>query len=288
MYHHDIQYYCKGRPPLYYAIDFGLPFLIKALLPEKDQVDTLHNGIAALHETARCGDLYTALTLLDFGASVELKSSSRAKSMTALHFAAEWGHAPMIQLLLDRGASPHAQSRSLSTPFYRAARSGSLEALRLLHLAGSDINAKTWDNWTALFEAVAYGIIPIASQLLAWGADPTIVTDSDESALMIISAMRNSDRNIFKSHKDIMLNLDAECDQDIDTKKIRENREAVVLQEIQRLQTQSETSERKTGGVFFKYLCGLKPAHWRFELLENDTRSGIERDVSRRAHGDVE
>jgi ankyrin repeat protein len=136
-----------------------------------------------------------------------------------MHFAAEWGHAPMIQLLLDRGASPHAQSQSLSTSFYRAARSGSLEALRLLHLAGSDINAKTGDNWTALFEAVARGIIPVASQLLAWRADPTIVTDSDESALMIISAARNNDRNIFKSHKDIMLNLDAECDQDIDAQK---------------------------------------------------------------------
>jgi hypothetical protein len=191
-------------------------------------------------------------------------------------------------LLLDRGASPNAQSLSQSTPFYRAARSGSLEALRLLYLAGSDINAKTWDNWTALFEAVARGLIHIASQLLEWGADPTIVTSSGESALMFISAARNDDRTISQSPEDIALDLGGQPDLRPDSKEDRTKREAITLQEIQRLQAQAQASANMTGDTFYEYLRDIDPQYGRLERIENDTRPGIERDLSRLTFEDVE
>jgi ankyrin repeat protein len=275
MYHHDVQRYCRGRPPLHYAIDFGIPFLIKALIPGTSQVDTLYNGMAALHEAARCGDLDTCVTLLNLGASQERKSGPNAKYMTALHFAAEGGHSPVIQLLLAKGASPHAQSSSQSTPFYRAARSGSLEALRILYSAGSDIDAKTWDDWTALFEAVARGLVHIASQLLEWGADPTITTHAGVSALMLISVARHRDQTLHSSSEDIMVNTGSQPD----LQPNYEEREVITLQEIRKLQAQVLASTNKTGNSFYEYLANLDQRYWRPERMKNETMPSVEQNV---------
>lgn len=265
MYHHDIQQYYHGRPPLHYAIDFGIPFLIKALIPNTSQLDTLHNGMAALHEAARCGDLDTCVMLLNLGASLERESGPNAKHMTALHFAAEGGHPPVIQMLLAKGASPHTQSSSQSTPFYRAARSGSLEALKILYSAGSDINAKTWDNWTALFEAVARGFVHIASQLLEWGADPTITTHAGKSALMLISAARHRGHMLHSLHEDIVLNLEGQPDSQPNS----ENSEAITLQEIQKLQARILASRENIGNSFYEYLANLNQRCWQPDRMEN-------------------
>jgi ankyrin repeat protein len=125
---------------LFYAIEFKIDNLVP-LLPTKENIDLRQYGQTALHVAARCGAINTAKELLTRGACIELKSSDNMQSLTALHYAAEGGHAEMIKLLLSHGASPHARSGSQSTPFYRAARSGSIEALKALYHAGSDINA---------------------------------------------------------------------------------------------------------------------------------------------------
>ena len=41
MYHHDAEYYCPGRPPLHYATEFGIEFLVTSLLRQGNQVDDL-------------------------------------------------------------------------------------------------------------------------------------------------------------------------------------------------------------------------------------------------------
>src|SRR5205085_1366110 len=81
-----------------------------------------------------------------------------------------------ITALLNADASPHARSHSGSTPFYRATRSGSVEALNLLYNAGSDINATTWNNWTPICEAIAHRHYESVSLLIQWGANICIRT----------------------------------------------------------------------------------------------------------------
>jgi hypothetical protein len=279
MYHHDIQHYCLGRPPLHYAIGFKIPSLIELLLPKGHEVDTLHHGMAALHEAAKWGDIATCTTLLDQGASFKLKSSPETRSMTALHFAAEGGHSAVIQMLLARGADPHVLSRSQATPFYRAARSGSLDALRILYAAGSDINARTWDNWTPLFEAVAGGQVHIANQLLEWGADPTITTLLGENVLMLISTAMDNDHSSGESHNDMIVDIDTEPESPSGTQEAKIEREDMILLEIQKLQ--AETSANSTGETFNKYLVNIVPGYFKWHSIEFDTRPGIERDKSR-------
>jgi len=195
MYHHDIVFCCLERPPLYYAIEFKIPELVSCLLPLPEAVDSLFNGTSALYVAARCGALESARTLIERGASIDLKSSVQAKQMTALHFAAEGGHAKVVKLFLANGASIHATTESESTPFYRAARSGSLKTLKVLYEAGSDLNAFTWDRFTPLFESVVHRRKNIAAQLLQWGADPTIARQNGQTALRLY-AMRGIGRSV--------------------------------------------------------------------------------------------
>lgn len=289
MYHHDIQHYCDGRPPLHYAIEFGLHSITRTLLPRKENFDDLYNGISALHQAAKCGDITTCTTLLDQGASLELKSDSNYKSMTALHFAAEGGHTAVIKLLLARDASPHARSSSQSTPFYRAVRSGSLKAVKILYSAESDIDARTWDDWTPLFEAVARGLVQIANQLLVWGADPTITTYGGESVLTIIARTKGDAYPNQSLSINTKLDASVESDAGSALPGASTDRETATLQEIQRLQAQVRTrnSTEKTDDIFNEYLINDELGYWRLDRIETDTRPGIERDKSRLRREDV-
>jgi len=115
--------------------------------------------------------------------------------MTTLHFAAEEGHHKVMQLLLSNGASPNSRNESGSKPMFRAARSGSLQAMKVLRDARADINAHK-AGFTPLFEAVAHCCPRVACQLLHWGADPTILNSSNESTLSLLQTARNGFSNV--------------------------------------------------------------------------------------------
>lgn len=264
MFHHDIKWYCEGRPPLFYAIQFQIDSLVKLLLLSYGDLNSISptcGHLAPLHVAARYGALNITEELLRRGASVNLKSGSETKSMTPLHFASEGGHAEEIKLLLKYGASVHERSGSESTPFYRAARSGSLKSLKILYSAGSDIDARTWDNFTPLFEAVAHGRIRIASQLLEWGADPTIVNGMGESALKVLARDRN-------------MRLRAKPPGPVTTDDI--------LREITDMRAQ-----RNDIASFADYLNALKGQYIYITEVDYDSRPGIERERDFRDSNDV-
>ena len=262
MYHHDVIWYCHGRPAVFYAIEFKIDCLVKILLPSDANLNRIPDSgnwpQTPLHVAARCGALSIVQDLMKRGADLQLKSGDAARGMTALHFAAEGGHVDVIKFLLESGASPHSRSNSESTPFYRAARSGSLKALRVLYDAGSDINALTWDNFTPLFEAVAHGRPRTASQLLDWGADPTVITRGGESTLKLLKRARN----IKAEERGIPLITEDD-----------------VLNDIKRI--------RAAGGGFAYYLKDLKPQYVLAMSINLDTRPGNERDRDYRWSRDV-
>lgn len=264
MFHHDISWYCQGRPPLFYAIQFQIDSLVRLLLQSYGDLNSIsptRGHLAPLHVAARYGALNITEELLRRGASVDLKSDSETKSMGALHFASEGGHAEEIKLLLKYGASVNQKSHSESTPFYRAARSGSLKSLKILYAAGSDINARTWDNFTPLFEAVAHGRIKTASQLLEWGADPTIVNGMGESALKVLAR----DRNI----------------------RLQAQRHGIVTEQDILHEIADIRAQGKQAGGFADYLSSLKPQYIYLTEVDYDARPGIERERDFRDPNDV-
>ncbi|MCC6395119.1 MAG: ankyrin repeat domain-containing protein, partial [Bryobacterales bacterium] len=92
--------------------------------------------------------------LLDHGAKVNVVS--KATGRTPLLIAAgRPGAAPVVRLLLEKGADPKARDRNEETALMRAVYSNESGIFRLLLDRGVDVNAKSRSNYTALMEAVS-------------------------------------------------------------------------------------------------------------------------------------
>jgi ankyrin repeat protein len=78
----------------------------------------------------------------------------------------------MVDLLLRSGANPAKAHPEGETPLLAAARSGSVDTVRLLLARGVDVNhAETFQNTTALMWAAAEGHIDVVDLLIEAGAD---------------------------------------------------------------------------------------------------------------------
>lgn len=182
IYHDQIDVSHFPKDPLHYvehSLDFSFynVLLLKALMPDF----LCSQGYSRLHTAAISGKEHDARIIL--GARPELLETMSPSGLTALHFAAMYGHAGIVELLLKRGASINARNQSGSTPFYHAARSGCVRAMELLYQAGSEVNPRTWDDWTPIFEAVENEHIFATEWLVQHGADLNHIGVSHLTAL---------------------------------------------------------------------------------------------------------
>lgn len=90
---------------------------------------------------------------------------------TALHLAAQHGHAEIAEILLRGGVNRDARTKLERTALHLAAQSGSLPVVESLLIHGSDINARDMLKMTPLHWAVDRRHIDIVRRLLVGGAD---------------------------------------------------------------------------------------------------------------------
>jgi ankyrin repeat protein len=125
--------------------------------------------------------------LLDAGASVD----APANDGTPLMLAAENGSAPVVKLLLGKGADPnkardrHGHTALMSASFRRP------EIASILLAAGADVNARGKSGTTALMLAAEGDQAPIARMLLDAGAQLEARDQRGRTALMV-AAMSGS------------------------------------------------------------------------------------------------
>ena len=86
---------------------------------------------SARRRAATLGQLARVQELLDEGANVDSRCLNTEK--TALHSAAEFGHAKVVKLLLQRGADLGATDRDGKTPLHLAGDTGQIGAFLVLH-----------------------------------------------------------------------------------------------------------------------------------------------------------
>ncbi|KAF2187609.1 hypothetical protein K469DRAFT_685510 [Zopfia rhizophila CBS 207.26] len=98
------------------------------------------------------------------GASIDVATYER--ELMALHLATEFGRQETFDFLLGAGANPPARSASRTTPFDRVTQDSSLHTLCRPKACGSDVDARTWDGWTPLMEAVEEGRENVVDLLL--------------------------------------------------------------------------------------------------------------------------
>ena len=170
--------------PFFYTVLFGLDDCFSLLENQYDVNLTFRGGWTPLTVAAASGSFSVAEKLVEAGADVNKAADMDERNgLTPLHIAAELGLENLVTLFLAHGASVTSLTKTMTTPFYRAARGGSLEVLKLLHDAGSDVNAPSWDEWTPLMEAAGRSNRDAVDLMLSWGADPEFRNNLGESAI---------------------------------------------------------------------------------------------------------
>ena len=173
-------------------------------------------GMTALLFAARQGKLDAARALLDGGADID---QAGADTTSPLLIAVVNGHYDLAALLIERGANPNIADANGRTPLYAAidlrnvqwSQAPAPELPQAAHLAlitklldaGADPDVVmtgqvghrgSFDmRWTDLKGGTAFsraawnGDIEVMRLLLAHGADPKVVTDKGETALLLLA-----------------------------------------------------------------------------------------------------
>ena len=209
-----------GATPLHLACVNRNGAMVQRLLKAGgDPNATLERGATVLMECARSGDVTSVRALLANGASVN--DNEPLHHQTALMWAAAQQHPQVVEALIEAGADINARSRTYtqivvgestqragreelnyvtlrggSSPLLFAARSGSVESVKLLLAAGADVHDALPDGTSALIVAAHSGHGKVASLLLDQGADPN---NTDNGYAALHAAVLRSDVDLVKT-----------------------------------------------------------------------------------------
>ncbi|MBW3533701.1 MAG: ankyrin repeat domain-containing protein [Gemmatimonadetes bacterium] len=152
---------------------------VRALLQEGADVNAAQgDDMSALHWAAERGDAPLADMLVHAGAHLE--AVTRIGSYTPLHVASRAGHAPVVARLLEAGADvAAAASNGGAMPLHLAAAAGDAEIVRLLIEHGADANAREGEwGQTPLIFAASWNRAEAIRALIEGGADPDLASET--------------------------------------------------------------------------------------------------------------
>ncbi|KAI0151801.1 hypothetical protein GGR57DRAFT_513755 [Xylariaceae sp. FL1272] len=183
----------SGRTPLYCGCEGGSNKVISLLKMKAASVTpSKAEGYTQLHLAAQRGNVDVTRRLLGLdgngpqlhGKDLETEGSG---AQSALHVAAQEGHAAIVSVLIKQGFDINARGIDERTPLSYASEGGHLESVQalLVHKRFLDINCVDCYQRTALSYAAGRGHIPVVAALLGSGeADPNIQDDFGKTALM--------------------------------------------------------------------------------------------------------
>ncbi|MBL8723484.1 MAG: ankyrin repeat domain-containing protein [Planctomycetes bacterium] len=177
-----------GRPPAVHRAAAGghlttLQALLQAKTPLAFPSDRFHGS--ALQAAATFGHLACAATLLSAGAAIDFADD---RGTTPLLAAVDGAHGEVVDLLLRAGADPNRSGGSFGQPpLHLAAMRGQLDMLDRLLRANARVDAVAtkppFDDATPLMAAVRMGHLEAARRLLAAGADRSLRSPGQRTAL---------------------------------------------------------------------------------------------------------
>ena len=163
-----------GETPLMYAAVAGSPEAMKFLLDQgADANAQSQSGATALIWSAT--DLAKVRLLLDHGANVN--AATKRKRTALLVAAMSDRSAPIVRLLIARGADVHATDFVKTTALRAATLGNDTETIRIMVDAGVDVNAADLPGITPLMMAAGWsGNLMAVKMLLAKGANVNAVS----------------------------------------------------------------------------------------------------------------
>jgi ankyrin repeat protein len=148
--------------------------------PELTRLLAPTTGFPGFLEAVKRGDLAGVQRLVAEQPGLVNERDS-AFGATGLHWAALRGHAPVAQLLLERGANPQARNKEGETPLQVAERAKKQEVVQVLRGTGTR-PAASGATASDLIEAAKRGDLPRVRTLLAADASLLAVTDREFGA----------------------------------------------------------------------------------------------------------
>jgi ankyrin repeat protein len=163
----------RAQSPLIAAVKEGNLAAVRSLIGQRADINAREvDGTTALHWATQLANLAAIDLLISAGANV---NAVNRYGVTSLSLAARQGNAALLTALFDAGAdlriadSAEAEGQTL---LMQAARTGSVEAIRLLVAHGADVNAREQRTGTTALMRAAIEDRPAAvSAILAAGAE---------------------------------------------------------------------------------------------------------------------
>lgn len=175
----------KGVTPLILAAQKGNLLLTRELLRRGARPMAVSEvGTTAALQAAHFGQCELLQELLDMGGT-PLMELANARSTTPLMRAAQEGHASVVALLVNRGASVNRRNRMQMTALMLASQRGHAAICRQLLAAGAEIDARTNQDSTSLLLACKRGNAAVVEVLVEAGCDLWIKDSRGRNALDI-------------------------------------------------------------------------------------------------------
>ena len=232
------------------AARHGQTELVRALLEQGADVNAAQgDGMTALHWAAERG--HAELAALLIAASGNVEATTRIGHYTPLHLGSRGGHSRIVSTLLEAGADPHAVTTTSGvTPLHlaAAATAGGRTVAALLEY-GADPNAReAAAGQTPMMFAAGSNRAVAISQLLEAGANPAVTTDVID-VLPRLALDREADRRLREMTAEMLVDPNA-WDGDLNPSQVRAAIQA---------QRQFLTSGYDVGEVDPYSLAGLRP-----------------------------
>ena len=171
----------NGSTSLLNVCEQGDAKLCRLLIIQRAMPDVCaKDGQSPLYVSCRVGSLECArLLCARQRAVVNLPTNA---GFTPLYVAAQKGHMPLVQLLLEEKANVNLVAKDGRAPLYAACESGHEAVASRLIRAGAAVDAPRSDHSTALVAAACFGQLGCVEVLLSARADLS-AADSDGTAL---------------------------------------------------------------------------------------------------------
>ncbi|XP_068094527.1 serine/threonine-protein phosphatase 6 regulatory ankyrin repeat subunit B-like [Hyperolius riggenbachi] len=157
-----------GQTPLHLAAENDHSEVVKLFLKNRPELVTSANmdGSTCAHIAAAKGSVAVIKELLRFNSNGVISARNKTSDSTPLHLAAAGGHAEVVRVLLETGASASDEDVEGMSPIHLAAKNGHINVLEALKGSVSFRITSTKTGFTALHIAAHCGQLDFVREIL--------------------------------------------------------------------------------------------------------------------------